>query len=166
MYFENLSSLSGCEQCSLVKQVFKVGSRKARGGAGDGREVDVGGKRLAARVHLEDSLAPLYVGIVDRDLTVEAARAQQRLIEYVGAVGRSDDDYALVRAEAVHFDKQLVERLLALVVPAAETCSALTADGVDLVDEDYRGRLALGLTEQVAHTRRADADEHFDKIRA
>jgi len=43
---------------------------------------------------------------------------------------------ALVRLEAVHLDQELVERLLALVVPAAEPRAAMASDGVDLVDED------------------------------
>jgi hypothetical protein len=43
---------------------------------------------------------------------------------------------------------------------------ALAADGVNLVDENDGGRLALGLLEQVAHTARTDADEHFDELRA
>ena len=39
----------------------------------------------------------------------------------------------LVRTEAVHFDKQLVQRLLTLVMTAAETGSALAADRVNLI---------------------------------
>ena len=52
------------------------------------------------------------------------------------AVGGGDDDDAVVCAKAVHFDQQLVQRLLALVVSAAETCAALTAHRVDLIDKD------------------------------
>ncbi len=44
--------------------------------------------------------------------------------------------------EAIHLAENLIERLLALVVPAAEAGAALPADGVDLVDEhDRRGSL-------------------------
>ena len=42
----------------------------------------------------------------------------------------------------------------------------MAADGVDLVDEDDAGRALLGLLEHVAHTRRADADEHLDEVGA
>ena len=42
----------------------------------------------------------------------------------------------VLRVEAVHLDQDLVERLLALVVAAAQAGAALAADGVDLVDED------------------------------
>src|SRR6202041_2825601 len=83
----------------------------------------------------------------------------------VGAVGGGDDDDALVRLEAVHLDEQLVQRLLALVVTAAQTCAAVTPDRVDLVDEDDAGSILLALLEQIAHAARADADEHFNKVR-
>ena len=72
-------------------------------------------------------------------------------IEDVRPVGRGDEDDAFVALEAVHLDEQLVQRLLALVVPAAEAGAAMTADGVDLVDEDDAGRVLLALFEQVAH---------------
>src|SRR6185436_5569704 len=66
--------------------------------------------------------------------------------------------------EAVHLDEQLVQRLLALVVAAAEPRATMAADGVDLVHEDDARRRLLRLLEQVAHTRRADADEHLDEV--
>ena len=63
-------------------------------------------------------------------------------------------------------DEDLVERLLALVVPAAEAGAALAADRVDLVDEDDRRRLLRGGLEQVAHAAGADADEHLHEVGA
>src|SRR5436190_1144059 len=43
---------------------------------------------------------------------------------------------------------------------------ALAADGVDLVDEDDRGRLLARGLEEVADARRADADEHLHEVGA
>ena len=100
------------------------------------------------------------------DLAVEAAGTQQRRVEHVGTVGRGDQDDALIRLEAVHLDQQLVQRLLALVVAAAEAGAAMAADRVDFVDEDDAGRVLLRLIEHVAHARRADADEHLDEVGA
>ena len=91
---------------------------------------------------------------------------QQRGVEHVGPVGRGDDDDAFVLLEAIHLDQQLVERLLALVVAAAEARAAMAADRVDFVDEDDAGRILLRLLEHVAHAARADADEHLDEVRA
>ena len=67
-------------------------------------------------------------------------------------------------AEAVHLDEQLVERLLAFVVAAAHACAALTADRVDLVDEDDARAVLFGLLEHVAHAGGADTDEHLDEV--
>ena len=85
-------------------------------------------------------------------------------VQHVRTVGRGDDDDPFVAVESVHLDQQLVERLLALVVPAAETRSTVAADRVDLVDEDDARRVLLGLVEHVADARRADPDEHLDEI--
>ena len=91
---------------------------------------------------------------------------QERRIEHVGTVGGGDEDDAFVRLEAVHLDEELVERLLALVVSAAETRAAVTADRVDFVDEDDARRVLLALLEQIADAAGADADEHLDEVRS
>ena len=114
----------------------------------------------------EDLLATDHVGVGHDHLAVEAAGSQQRRIEHVGPVGGGDQDDAFVRLEAVHLDQQLIERLFALVVAAAETGAAVTADSINLVDEDDTGCVLLGLLEHVAHARGADADEHLDEVRA
>jgi len=136
------------------------------GAARQDLDVDVVGHRDLAGVNGEDAFAPAHVGTVHDDAAIETARAQQRRIEHVRAVrGRHQDD-AFVRFEAVHLDQQLVQGLFALVVTAAEAGAAMAADRVDLVDEDDARRVLLALLEQVAHARRADADEHLDEVGA
>ena len=98
------------------------------------------------------------------DGAVEAARAQERRVEDVGPVGRRHDDDPLVRVEAVHLDEDLVERLLALVVAAAEARAAPAPDRVDLVEEDDARRVLLRLLEEVADARGAHADEHLHEV--
>ena len=156
----------GRHQGGLVDEVHEVGAGEAGRAAGDGLEVDVRRQRHLAHVHLQDLLAAHHVRVRDDHLPVEAARAQQRRVEHVGPVGGGDQDDAFVGLEAVHLDQQLVERLLALVVAAAETGAAMAADRVDFVDEDDAGRVLLGLLEHVAHAARADADEHLDEVGA
>ena len=106
------------------------------------------------------------VGGVDGDLPVEAARPQQRRVEDVGTVGGGDEDDPAADVEAVHLDEQLVQGLLALVVAAAHAGAAVPADGVDLVDEDDRRGVLLGLLEEVTDAGGADADEHLDEVGA
>ena len=115
---------------------------------------------------MQDLLAAQDVRVGHDDLAVEAAGPQQRRIEHVGAVGRGDQDHALVGLEAVHLDQQLVQGLLALVVAAAQAGAAVAADRVDLVDEDDAGRVLLALLEHVADPAGADAHEHLDEVGA
>ena len=68
--------------------------------------------------------------------------------------------------EAVHLDEHLVQRLLALVVAAAQAGAAMPADRIDFVDEDDAGRVLLALLEHVADTGRTDAHEHFHEVGA
>ena len=152
----------------LVEEAGEVGAGHADGRARDRREVDVGGQRLAARVHLKDVEPALLVGQLEADGAIEAAGPQQRRVEDVGAVRRADDDDALGRGEAVDLGEQLVERLALLLGRAARRrpARAPAADGVELVDEDDRGRVFARVLEEVAHAAGADADVHLDEVRA
>ena len=99
----------------------------------------------------QNALTALHVGTVDHDAAVEAARAEQRRIQHVGSVGRRDQNDPFVRFKAVHLHEELVERLLPLVVTAAEPGATMSSDGIDLVDEHDTGRVLLPLLEEVPH---------------
>ena len=116
---------------------------------------------------LEDLQPPCPVGGLHRHPAVEPSGPEQRRIEDLGPVGRAEHDDRLGRLEPVHLGEDLIERLLALVVGAGDLGRALAraADRVELVDEDDRRRGLLGLGEQVAHARGADADDRLDELR-
>jgi hypothetical protein len=61
--------------------------------------------------------------------------------------------------------EDLVQRLLLLARAADRHLAARAPDRVDLVDEDDRRRVLARLLEEVAHSRRADADDHLDELR-
>ena len=157
---------TGGEQRRLVDQVLQVRAREARRATCDHVEVDVLCQRHAPRVDLQDREAAAQIGSRYHDAPIETSRAQQRGIEHVRSIRRGDQDHAVVALEAVHLHEQLVERLLALVVTAAEPGAAVAAHRVDLVDEDDAGRVLLALLEQIANARRAHADEHLDEVGA
>src|SRR6476661_3865175 len=136
---DDLPVAASGEQGGLVEDDGAVGAGEAGRATGDGEQVDVGRHGLALGVDLEDPVATDHVGGVDGDLAVEAARTQQGRVEDVGAVGRRDEDDVGLDVEAVHLDEQLVERLLALVVPAAEAGAAVPADAVEHLDEVRAG---------------------------
>ena len=116
-------------------------------------------------MHAQDALASANIGTRDYHAAVEAAGAEQCRIEHIGAVGRRNEDDALVGLESVHLDQQLVERLFAFVVAAAEAGATMASDRINLVDENDAGGVLLALDEEVANPRGTDANEHFDEIR-
>jgi hypothetical protein len=156
------------EQRGLVDEQGQVGAGHAGRGGGDRLEVGAVGERHAARVDLEDLEPPVAVRRMYGDAPVEAAGAQQRLVEDLRAVRRAQDDQVRVGLEAVHLREDLVQRLLALVVAAAhpaDVARAGAADRIELVDEDDRRRRLVGLLEEVAHAREAAADDRLDELR-
>ena len=159
------TSLARCQKRRLVYEVGKIGAGEARRAARDGTCFHTLGKRHLAHMDLEDFLATDDIRVRHNDLTVEAARTQQRRIENIRTVGRSDQNDAFIRLEAVHLDKHLVQGLLALVIAAAKTGAAMTANCVNLVNKDDAGSVLLALLEHVTHTAGTDADKHLDKVR-
>src|SRR5208282_3811921 len=147
---------------SLVDKVFEIGAGKAGRGTGELVDIHIVGKRNLARVDFEDAFASPHVGARNHDASIEPARAQQGRIENIGAIGRRDQDYALVGLESVHLDEQLVEGLLAFIVSAAEAGAAMASHRIDFIYEDNTGRVLLALHEKIAHPRSADANEHLD----
>ena len=151
---------------ALVHEVGQIGTREARRELGHLRQIHIAAERLVLGMHLQDLLAALHVRRVHHDLAVEAAGTQKRRVEHVGAVRGGDEHHRVVRLEAVHLHEQLVERLLALVVAAAQARAALATHRVDLVDEDDGRRGLFGLLEQVAHAACAHAHEHLHEVGA
>ena len=60
----------------------------------------------------------MNVRTVHHNLSVKAARTQQGGIKHVWTVCGGHDDDARVLLESIHFNKKLVQCLLAFVVPA------------------------------------------------
>jgi hypothetical protein len=123
---------------------------------------------MPARVHFQDRLPPGAVRRLHEDAPVEAPGPEQSLVEHVRPIGRSDHDHARRRIEAVHLGQDLIQRLLALVVAAAEARDPgrpRAPDRVELVDEDDRRRSLLRLGEQVAHARGSDPDDRLHELR-
>ena len=156
--------LRAASRAGFVDHVRQVGADEAAGDRGQRFHIDVGIDFDVLQVDFDDFLAAGDVGPIDEHVAIEAAGAEQGGVERFGAVGGAHHDDAAVAVEAVHFDQQRVERLLAFVVAADVAAAAGFAEGVELIDEDDAGRFLLGLLEHVADAGRADADEHFDEV--
>src|SRR5207302_5237102 len=98
-------------QRRFVDQIGEVRAGEARRQAGDLVEIHVGCETNLLRVHSEDLRTPDPVRTIDEHLTIEAPGTKQRGIEYFGTVRRGEQDQAMARIEAVHFDQKLGPRL-------------------------------------------------------
>ena len=107
-HLDDLAALAHGEERRLVEEVLEVRGGEAAGRLCDYGEVYARVERLAARVYLKHRFTAAHVGETDIDLPVETARAQQRGVEDVLAVGRRHDDDALIAPEAVHLYEELV----------------------------------------------------------
>ena len=117
-------------------------------------------------MHAQNLLTASQIRRGDRNLTVETARAQQRWVQDVWAVGRGNQNDALAVAEAIHFHQQLVQGLLTFIVSTASAGATLAANGINLIDEDDTRTIFLRLLKQVTHARCTNTDEHFHEVRA
>ena len=140
------------KECCLVDKISQV--RACKTGCSPRQNVKVGifANRLAFDVHAQNRDASRDIGLIDDDLTVKATRSQKCPVQNIGAVGCGNDDNALVRRETVHLNKQLIQRLFALIMPAADICTALTTNGINLIDKDYARGIFLCLREEVTNS--------------
>ena len=100
-------------------------------------------------MNAEDLSSAFVVGHANDDLAVEATWAAERLVDRFRPVGGRDDDEVLARLKPVHQAQQLGDDAL---FRFAGDLATLGRDGIDLVDEDDRGRGCSRLFEQFAQT--------------
>ena len=162
---DNLLVATSRQKSAFVHEVRKVGARKARRERRHALQVHVRTQGFALCMHFQNALAALYIGRVHHNLAVEATRAQQRRVQNIHAVRGGNKHHGVVLVKAVHFNKQLIQRLLAFIMAATHTSTTLTTNGVNLVDEDNGRTCLFCLIKQVAHTGSAHAHEHFHKVR-
>jgi len=101
-----LEQIAPCsQQRRFVEQVCQFGPGIARCAARDDRKVNRPGKLYVLRVHFQNGFATAHVRQIDSNLAVEAARAQQRRVQNIRAVGCRNDNDALLGVEAVHLNE-------------------------------------------------------------
>src|SRR5213078_3699906 len=128
----------------------EVGAGKAWCAARDDADIDVFAERNLSCVDFQDTFATTHVGTRHHDATIETTGPQQRGIEHVRTIRRSNQYYAIVRFKAVHFNQQLIQRLFAFVMSSTEAGTAVTTYGINLIDEDDAGRVLLALFKEIA----------------
>src|SRR4051812_10722591 len=111
-------------------------------------------------MNIEYRFAVSAVGKIENNFPVETSGTHERGVEHIRPVGRCHDDDFVIRLEAVHLDKYLIERLFPFIVSASESSAASTADRIYLINEN-NGRCGIfGHLEKVPYPGSPDADEH------
>src|SRR5207244_2140441 len=124
---------------------------EARCSASQNVQVNVLSERNLLGVNAKHFLAATDIRTAHDHAAVETAGTQQRRVKNIRTVSGSHQDHAVVGLKTVHLDEQLVQRLLTLIVTAAQTGATVTADSVDFIDEDDAGSILLALFEEVAN---------------
>ena len=82
-------------------------------------------------MYAQNLFAAAHIGTAHHHPAVKTSGPQQRRIEHVRPVGGGHQNDAFVGLETVHFDQQLIQRLLALIVTAAQAGAAMASDRVE-----------------------------------
>ena len=112
----------------------------------------------------EDRRAVLAIRKVERDVAIEAAGPEKRRVEDVGSIRGRENDHRFAAREPIHLREDLVQGLLAFVVPAAQPRAARAPDAVELVDEQDAGRRLLRSLEEPTDAGSTHADEDLDEF--
>mmetsp|Transcript_5693 Transcript_5693/g.8374 ORF Transcript_5693/g.8374 Transcript_5693/m.8374 type:complete len:286 (+) Transcript_5693:880-1737(+) len=156
--------LPGSGDGCLVHQVLQLGTTETRSSSGNRFKINIGLDWLATSVHAQDSSTALEIGKIDCDLTIESSRAEKCVIKNVKPVRGSNGDNTRIAIETIHFDQNLIQCLLTLIVTSSESCSALTSNGIDFINEDDTRGVLLGLVKHITHTRSSNSNEHLHEF--
>src|SRR5262249_34463410 len=99
------------------------------------------------RVNLQNLKSGLRVRDADFDLSIEPARTTEGRIEHLGNIRRAHHDDLAARQETIHQAEELSHNAL---LNLTGYLGALGRNGIDLVDEQDRGRSTCGFFEDLA----------------
>jgi hypothetical protein len=157
---------AGRKQSRFINQISQIRTSKSGATSRENHRIDVGRDGYLTHVHAKNLLSPANVRQRNNHLTIKAAGAEQRRIKNVRPVGCRNHDNAGNAFKAVHLDEQLVECLLPFIISAAKTCTTLTTDSINFINEDNARSLLLCLLEHIPNTRSSDTNKHLNKIGA
>src|SRR5690606_4633285 len=100
----------------LVHKGLQISSREPRRALGDDIEINIFAEGLPSRVNLKDASPVFPVRERQKYSAVESSWAEKRRIKHVRTVRRGHNDHLFIWLEPIHLNKDLIERLFALVV--------------------------------------------------
>ncbi len=100
------------------------------------------------------------------DAPVKTARTEKGRVQDIRTVGGGQGNDTFIGTETIHLHEELVQGLFPFIMSPTQSASALTAYGIDFIDEYDTGGILLGLGEKVAYAGCAYADKHFHEVGA
>ena len=161
----HVSSVLDCQNGSFIDHIGQIGTHRTAGCQRDCFQIDSLIQMNILGMHFQDIHTAFQIRLVHDNSPVKTARSQQRLIQHLRPVGCRQDQQPLGRIKTIHLGQQLVQRLLPLIIAAAQSTVAAFADGIDLINKNDTGRHLLGFLKQVADTGRTHTHKHFHEIR-
>mmetsp|Transcript_31319 Transcript_31319/g.50291 ORF Transcript_31319/g.50291 Transcript_31319/m.50291 type:complete len:330 (-) Transcript_31319:441-1430(-) len=114
---------------------------------------------------LKNSDTAFEVGEANLHTAIETTWTQEGRVKDVGTVSSSKDNDASVALETVHLGQNLVQGLLALIVATRDTGSTLTADGINLINEDDARSVLLRHVKEITDTRSTNTNKELNEFR-
>ena len=110
-------------------------------------------------------MAAIQIRQINCYLPIKTPRAKQCAVQNIRAIRSSNYNHTLVPIKAIHFNKKRIQSLFTLIIAAAKTRATLTPYRIDFINENNTRRIFTTLLKHITHTRRANTNKHFDKIR-
>ena len=111
-------------------------------------------------------LTPFQIRKLNRNSSVESARAKKRRIQRIRTVGCCQNYNTLGAVKTIHLRQKLIQCLLPLIVAAGKSGTVtFLSNGINLIDEDNTGSLFICLFKQITNLCRTHTYKHFHELR-
>src|SRR5260370_9264108 len=101
------------------------------------------------------------IGTVKHHLSIKTSRAQQGGVKHIGTVCGSNHNHIGVCVKAIHLYKNLIQRLLALIMRSAQSRATLATDRIDFCNEADTTAIQFRLVKESSHATGANSNKHF-----
>ena len=105
---DDLLIRTGSQKSRFIQQIAEIGACKSGRFLGNCFQIDVFAQRFAFGMDVKNSDPALKIRTVYRNLPIKPAGTQKRRIKNIRSVRCGNRNDALIGAEAVHFNEQLV----------------------------------------------------------
>ena len=165
VFVANTFGIASCRynRC-LVGDVCQVRSRRTRRLCCEFIEVYRVVSGLIFEMYFQDSLTVFSLRQTNGCAAVEATRTEKRRVENISTVSGRQDDDVCTGFKSIHFDEDLIECLLTLIVTTAHATTAFSSYCINFINKDDRRSVLFGFLEQIAHPARTNTDKHFHKL--